>query len=657
MNLQPLYELRERLESSMIAGVSLLSDDFRLARAVEQTASLAGASPVFKRIYDTAKSALAPDCADRCSAVLDAYSLVDAVLCTQGVVETEGEIEEIQIPEGGGRFLSNAPYSAVAPLLEALTTSGSGHYSTVLDMHQSQPELFQDYRLKDALVKGLGASYSELADQVERWLCEEGEDVVPLLKRNLDPKGKKEMVRRIHIIESILKEKDNDYYISLLETAEKDVREAVILALRHDQRNTQLLLDLIKAEKGNCKKAAQSALGYMDNEEALEYWKTTMKKKPGNTAPFLAFSESDEISEMVAAALEETTDRLLNSVREGKPADAADVNTMSSLLQALNGKSSPAVCTWYRRAAQRNTANTLDKLVDAKNKPIHFSVYSGSPYYSGYYNGQDVPFTTLLPRVLTNAIIFSPSRQLFDLADELFESVGVEYFKPAVTAALLSRPAGEVYDRFIPYIKDVKKQYFDSCVKSFLEILGYIFFDKDNSGKYELMENIVDPLHGIRDRPVLYRQPLFEPLDYRWFDFFATGKLNRRNSNEDYLFGKLIDSKDIYICDVMGKYYYQKALDPACDSRNVFDYLKKCGWTGEKCKGVIVAGAKKGFNSSYWYFRNLVMAAPLTDSQKADEIEEVQKLVEKHKINIRNWNEQAIKELCAELRASGNSIG
>ena len=138
MNLQPLYELRERLESSMIAGVSLLSDDFRLARAVEQMAPLAGASPVFKRIYDTSQSALAPNCPDRCGAVLDAYSLADAVLCTQGIVETEGEISNLPLAEGK-RVLSNAPYSALAPLLEALTTPGSGHYTTVVDINKNHP--------------------------------------------------------------------------------------------------------------------------------------------------------------------------------------------------------------------------------------------------------------------------------------------------------------------------------------------------------------------------------------------------------------------------------------------------------------------------------------------------------------------------------------
>lgn len=46
MNLNPLYELKERLESSIIAGVSLLSEDFRLTRAVEQMEPLSKASPV-----------------------------------------------------------------------------------------------------------------------------------------------------------------------------------------------------------------------------------------------------------------------------------------------------------------------------------------------------------------------------------------------------------------------------------------------------------------------------------------------------------------------------------------------------------------------------------------------------------------------------------
>ena len=50
MNLQPLYDVKERLEYAAVAGVSLLGEDFRLQRAAEGLKPLAAASPVFGKI-------------------------------------------------------------------------------------------------------------------------------------------------------------------------------------------------------------------------------------------------------------------------------------------------------------------------------------------------------------------------------------------------------------------------------------------------------------------------------------------------------------------------------------------------------------------------------------------------------------------------------
>ena len=608
---------------------------------------------MFQRIYDTASLALAPDCADRCGAVLDAYSLVDAVLCTQGVVDVEGGISGIPLTEGGV-FLANAPYSALAPLLEALTTTGSGHYSTVVEIHDKQPELFQDYRLKNALVKGLGASYSELAEQVETWLCEEGESIVPILKRDLNPKGKKEMVRRVRVIESIRKEKDNGYYISLLDTAEKEVREAVIYALRHDKGNTQLLLDLTKAEKGNCKKAAQSALISMDAPEALKYWQDAMKKNPGAAAPFLALSHSDAMSDLLAAALENVTDRLLEYAQEKKPVPDTDIAVMDNLLGSVAGKSSPAMCSWYRRAAQNSAADAIDSLLNSRNKPARFYSYSGWGYQSGYYNRDGVPFVQMVPSILTHSIICFPDKRLFALADELFESVGAEYFKPALVSALFTQPAPEVYDRFVPYLEGRVKGKFQSiCVKAFQNILEYLNFNVQDTGEHELEASLPDPFYNSQKK-LHYVHSLYEPLDHRWFRLIVSGKMN--TSSSPYYIGRLIDPKDPIICEIMGEYYYKRALDPSIDSRSTFSYLKTCGWVGEKCKGIITAGMKKPYNHDFYNFQNLVDTAPLNCSQKADEVEEVRELVLTHKINVRGWDDQKVQEMCAKLRASGNAF-
>ena len=213
MELTPLYELRDRLRAGIIAGAALAAEDFRLSRALENFSTLEKASPVFAKVGQLGRSVLAPDCQDRAGALLDAITLCDAVLCTQGAVAVPGELEDLP-PRAGGVALTNAPYSVVAPLVEALTTKGSGHFSTVIDTHDQHPELFSDYRVRDALVKALGASYGELADKVGQWLCLEDESILPLLTEGFDPAGKKEMARRVQVIDTIAGGSLNDWYIS-----------------------------------------------------------------------------------------------------------------------------------------------------------------------------------------------------------------------------------------------------------------------------------------------------------------------------------------------------------------------------------------------------------------------------------------------------------
>ena len=51
MNLQPLYDVKARLEQAAVAGTGLLSEDFRLQRAAESLKPLAATSPVFGKIH------------------------------------------------------------------------------------------------------------------------------------------------------------------------------------------------------------------------------------------------------------------------------------------------------------------------------------------------------------------------------------------------------------------------------------------------------------------------------------------------------------------------------------------------------------------------------------------------------------------------------
>lgn len=50
MNLQPFYDLRERLLVSAAAGTQFVQEDFRLREAVKKMEVFAKASPVFARM-------------------------------------------------------------------------------------------------------------------------------------------------------------------------------------------------------------------------------------------------------------------------------------------------------------------------------------------------------------------------------------------------------------------------------------------------------------------------------------------------------------------------------------------------------------------------------------------------------------------------------
>ena len=301
MDITPIYELKTRLRAAAIAGTNLLSEDFRLKKAADNFAALSSASPVFAKINEMTEKLLSENSPE---SLLDTITLVDSVITTLGVVGVSGDIEPLDV-RGNSAAVVNAPYSQLSAVIEALTTSGSGNYNTVCTARNETPELFNDYRVKPALVKGLGASYGELADTVADILINIGEDTVPLVKKGFDPKGKKEMVRRVNVIESVCGASENSFYLEQLEEAEKDVRKALVYALRHDEKNIEKLCDLTKTEKGKVKTAALAALATFDCERSAEFFEEYSKKKPLDVIKIMENVSTEWASKLTARLIDQ----------------------------------------------------------------------------------------------------------------------------------------------------------------------------------------------------------------------------------------------------------------------------------------------------------------------------------------------------------------
>lgn len=306
MDIKPLYELKERLRAAAIAGTNLLSEDFRLKKAVDGFKTLENASPVFKKISDLTAELLSDKrerSGDKAGVLLDTITLVDSVICAMGASEITGDIADIPITETGAT-VSDAPYSKIKPLINALTKSGSGNYETVTTAWRDTPELFRDYRVKPALIKGLGASYGELAQYVIEIVTGVGKEMLPLLKKGFDPEGKKDMLRRAICIDNLGGAEESAFCIEALKTAKKDVRKMLIHALRHDENNADALINLAETEKGVCKDAAMYALGEMNRDKAKDYY-YKLAEHPAELLRYMDRATADWASELTAKLIDD----------------------------------------------------------------------------------------------------------------------------------------------------------------------------------------------------------------------------------------------------------------------------------------------------------------------------------------------------------------
>ncbi len=477
MDLQALYDLKERLEHAAIAGTGLLQEDFRLKRAVDALAPLAAASPVFGKITSTSQALLAVPAESRGKQLLDVLALVDAVAYTQGAVNVLGELTPL---EGGGGTFVQASYGQLNPLLTALTTTGGGRMEIVQSNWENHPEFFRDFRVLPALIEDLGDSYGDLAELNASILKQIGPATLPLLKKGFDPAGKVEMVRRVVAVSAIEGAGATPWLREVLPAAKKDVRAAVITALGNDPDNLQLLLDLAKTERNGINRdAVLKALSMQDGDAVRAFWAEELEKNPGSVL-FLRYTETEWSGDLIAAGLWARLEKMLT-----KPdrITGEENENLSRWCQVVGKKTSPVMLDFWRWADEH--MEEFDRFTNEKGNPVFVGVR--------------------LTDTLKDCLRLTDSAPLREFCLGLFDShpTMTRYLHISFHAALLTRPAAEVYEKYSPYIL-TKKPLLDAERKKTLNTVLL----------RALGETWWYPQQG---RYVLYGgQPLAEPLDYRW---------------------------------------------------------------------------------------------------------------------------------------------
>ncbi|MGP1429820.1 MAG: hypothetical protein ACTTJX_06260 [Fusobacterium sp.] len=343
MNFEPLYELKNRLENVAVVGINLAKDDFRLKRAVEQLKEYSTAAKVFKQIYDTGNKLVSTDDEDKCDLFLDLLALLDAVLCTQATTYSGDKPQEIKSITKTKDYYKELHYSELSPLIYAFSENGGGRLFTIQDAVDNKSEIFDDFRLKSYMIKGLSDKYSEIVNLATKQLKKQRKEIIPLLKDGFSPRGGKEMLSRLDIISHIAKEDENDFYKYCIENGSKEIKEYAIGYLSYDQSNIDYILDLTKIEKGKLKNKAFEALSYMNDNRAAEEWGKFLKKKPLDNIEYLRGTDQqwaiDYLDEFIENYVTETKNKTLKTAEEKRTVEYDILKISPFILKNRNEKS------------------------------------------------------------------------------------------------------------------------------------------------------------------------------------------------------------------------------------------------------------------------------------------------------------------------------
>lgn len=632
MDLTPVYELRERLKAGAIAGTGLIMEDFRLKRAVEAVTPLEKASPVFARIVQLSRQMISEDCEDRAGTLLDALTLVDALLCTQGAVEAEGSVEPLaETGEAIAVDTQNIPYSVLSALLDALQHSGGGRYSYVVNLHKEQPQLFRDYRVRAALVEALGASYGELAEDAAGWLIEDGiqdrgsfAGIRFLLEKGFDPRGKKEMARRVQVLERVAGAEANDFYLKQLGAAKKEVRAALIHALRHNRENEELLLSLCDTETGNNKKMALYALACMSGEKTWAFFESLAVKDPLGAVTCMEGSGRPEAARLVSGIFLKT----LADWRQGKrKSDNETEALLNACISAFSGKCGTEICECYRQAARVRT------VLDGAKKTEKNAASAMLFFRPAHLNNSRIPFSEAIQESLYLNLLMPQGKELAPLAQELYQTYGEPYF-PAVMAAAFREEDGAkcqallqdfVEERGI-FGRRLRKDRAVFVWNAFSAMKPLPAVYADGTGGYVLQAAYVSQTDSRKNS---IRYPLYGITE----EIFSI-LMRLENKAIDVLLTAWIQPDNAALCRRLSSYFYVRAQKEK-DNRLYLEPLKKCGF--ESCKGLAVHYFKELARPvSAWEMNSYLGQLPGSAAAKKEEAGQVLLLLQRGVIKGRD---------------------
>lgn len=432
MSIAVLNQVYDETRRLAIAGSNLAVQDFRLMKLIAPLEKSAEKAPVFGQVAKSIEKLIDASQQESAQALLDLASLVSAILYTQGQTALEGPLEVMESSE-----LSNQSTQVSArimkPLIEALTTTGSGRLETVRDAYEQGA--FNDLRIINLAVKGLDDVYAELADFVaEKVLPQYGSAIVPLIKDEINIKGRGGDTRRLKALHQQDPELARPIVLDSFENGSKEMKIAALACLGDSDEDLPHLHEQAKARSKEVRRVAFERLSrFTDDETVALFTKALNSADVELVVSPISQNDSPQLLKLAHDSIESQSAELLSSKNKTKL--GKELQQLSILLTALYGRS------------DQKTLSLVESLFDQRAELLKLK---GTPV-----SGGDV--LEHLTEIMLNSQSKKLRQRLIDARDEFR---GRSFSNSFIAAVLICKPA-EVYKLFSPYylIKGKAKDY------------------------------------------------------------------------------------------------------------------------------------------------------------------------------------------------------
>ena len=137
MSIPVLIQVYDEVRRLAIAGSVVAPGDFRSKKLLPPLEQAGKKAPVFAKVAEAVKGVVESNEKTSAQALLDLSTLVNAILYTQGETGLPGELAPIETLDLGQRQ-TQVSAQVLKPLLEALTTTGSGRMRVVQEGFRSR---------------------------------------------------------------------------------------------------------------------------------------------------------------------------------------------------------------------------------------------------------------------------------------------------------------------------------------------------------------------------------------------------------------------------------------------------------------------------------------------------------------------------------------